>query len=374
MTRLRDDVTLAAVLGLLVAVGSWTQDVSWAGVLAGAVLCAPLAWRRRSPVAVLGLVAVGVPLYLLFADLSAAPMPAILVALYTVAAHGARRRTLQVAALLPPYVFAIVSVFSTGDGGDLAQELAAVSQLALALAVGEAVRSQRAFIAAIRDRADRVEREHELEARRRVDAERMRIARDVHDVVAHSMATISTQASVGVHVGRDEPARAIELLESIKQVSAQALHDLRHALGVLRDDSVDRQPTPSVHDVPGLVEQARESGLEVVLRMEGASTALPTALQVAIYRIVQEGLTNVMRHAGGARATVRIAVRGHTVVVDVTNDGTGAPTASSGSGTGSGLMGMRQRASAMGGELDAGRDADGGFGVHAVLPLEREPA
>jgi signal transduction histidine kinase len=172
-----------------------------------------------------------------------------------------------------------------------------------------------------------------------------------------------------------EARRRVGEERSIKEVSTHALHDLRHALGVLRDDSGDGTtgPTPSVHDVPGLVQQARDSGLSVVLRMEGSSTALPTALQVAIYRIIQEGVTNVMRHAGGAQATVRIAVRGQEVEVDVTDDGAGAPTASSDSGSGSGLVGMRQRASAMGGELEAGREADGGFRVRAVLPLDREP-
>jgi signal transduction histidine kinase len=376
MTRLRSDVTLAVVVGVVVAAVFLAEGATWAEAVGGVMLCAPLAWRRRSPLGVLGLVACGVPVYLALADPSPALVPPVLVALYTVAAHGSRRRTVAVAAGLAPYVIAIVVLFSPEEGSDLRQILQFMSQFGFALAVGEAVRSQRAFIAAIRERAERAERERELEARRRVGEERVRIARDVHDVVAHSIATISTQASVGVHVGRDEPARAVEVLESIKAVSAQALHDLRHALGVLRDESGDgpTDPTPSVHDVPGLVQRARDSGLSVVLRMEGSSAALPTALQVAIYRIVQEGLTNVMRHASGAQATVRVAVGGHRVEVDVTDDGGGAPTASSDSGSGSGLVGMRQRASAMGGELEAGREADGGFRVRAVLPLDREPA
>jgi signal transduction histidine kinase len=212
--------------------------------------------------------------------------------------------------------------------------------------------------------------------RRRVDEERVRIARDVHDLVAHSIATISTQASVGVHIGREEPIRAVEVLESIKRVSGQALHDLRDALGVLREPSegVPMAPTPSLHDVPELVQRARDSGLAVTLRMEGAASELPTKLQLASYRIIQERLTNVMRHASGARATVRIAVGGDDVRLEVSDDGTGTPTTLSGSGSGSGLEGMRERATAMGGVLEARRQADGGFRVRAVLPLERASA
>lgn len=228
----------------------------------------------------------------------------------------------------------------------------------------------------MRERAERAEREHELEARRRVDEERMRIARDVHDVVAHSLATVSTQASVGVHVGREEPELAVEALHAIKEVSTGALDDLRYALGALRDDSTDAPtgPTPSMRDLPELVGKARSSGLSVVLRMEGSLAALPVALQVAVYRIVQEGLTNVMRHASGAQATVRIAVANQQVQVDVINDGAGKPTASSGAGTQSGLIGMRERASAVGGAFEAGPATGGGFGVRAVLPLDERPA
>ena len=166
------------------------------------------------------------------------------------------------------------------------------------------------------------------------------------------------------------------MLESIKRVSGQALHELRDALGVLREPSEGdpMAPTPSLHDVPELVQRARDSGLAVTLHMEGAANALPTPLQLASYRIIQEGLTNVMRHASGARATVRIAVGGDELRLEVSDNGTGAPTTLSGSGSGSGLEGMRERATAVGGALEASREADGGFRVHAVLPLERAPA
>ncbi len=202
------------------------------------------------------------------------------------------------------------------------------------------------------------------------------MARDVHDLVAHSLATISTQASVGVHVGREEPVRAVEVLESIKEVSGQALHELRQALGVLRGPSEQEPmaPTPTLRDVPELVQRARDSGVAVTLLMEGAAGTLPVPLQLASYRIIQEGLTNVMRHAGGARATVGIAVRDGELRLEVSDDGTGAPTTLAGSGSGSGLEGMRERATAVGGALEARREADGGFRVRAVLPLDRAGA
>jgi len=208
-----------------------------------------------------------------------------------------------------------------------------------------------------------------------VDEERVRIAREVHDVVAHSLATVSTQASVGVHIGREEPERAVEVLQAIKEVSTSALQDLRYALGALREDAdAPTGPTPSLQELPELVDRARSSGLSIVLRMEGSPAVLPAALQVAVYRIVQEGLTNVMRHAAGAKALVRIAVTGRQVEVDVTDDGAGGPTTPRVPGSGTGLVGMRERASALGGAFEAGRAAGGGFRVHAVLPLDEAPA
>ena len=374
----RRDATFAVLIGAVVGVACLVEGFTYLEAAGAAALSVPLAWRRRAPLAVLAVVTCGAVVYLALARPSEAFQPPMLIALYTVAAHGTRRRTLAIAAALVPGVLLAVMLFSPFEGGMLQQFVQGLTQFGLALAIGEAVRTQRALIGAMRERAERAEREREQEARRRVDEERVRIARDVHDVVAHSIATISTQASVGVHVGREEPERAVEVLESIKRVSAQALHDLRHALGVLRDAGDEPAgpsgPTPSLDDLPELVRQARDSGLSVVLQMEGSPAGLPTALQVAIYRIVQEGLTNVLRHAGGARSTVRIAVGGDDVEVTVSDDGTGSPTAAAGAGAGSGLEGMQQRASAMGGAFEAGERPGGGFRVRAVLPLDRELA
>lgn len=352
---------------------SLIAGLSWLEAGAGAALCAPLAWRTRRPWAVLALVTCGSVAYLALVKSSPGFLPPMLVALYTVASDGSRRQTVALAAGSLLFSLAIVLLFDLGDDTALAQFFQQFSLFGIALAVGDAVRSRREAIAAFRERAERAEREQELEARRRVDEERMRIARDVHDVVAHSMATISTQASVGLHIGRDDPDRAVETLESIKQVSARALHDLRSALGVLREESGEgpTAPAPSIEGVPELVRQARSTGLPIDLRMQGSPDGLPAAVQIGIYRIVQEGLTNVMRHADGAEATVRIAVGPESVEVEVTDDGNGSPTSASQSGAQSGLVGMRERAAALGGALEAGYREGEGFVVRAVIPVNR---
>lgn len=322
----------------------------------------------------LALVTCGSLAYLALVPSSPGFGPPLLVALYTVASHGSRRQTVALACGSLLFSVVIVLLFDPGDDGMVAQFFQQFSLWGVALAVGDAVRSRREAIGAFRERAERAEREQELKARRRVDEERVRIARDVHDVVAHSMATISTQASVGLHIARQEPERAIDALESIKQVSARALRDLRSALGVLREESGEgpTAPAPSIAVVPELVRQARSTGLPIVLRMEGSPASLPTALQIGVYRIVQEGLTNVMRHADGAEATVRIAVGTESVEVEVTDDGNGSPTSASESGAQSGLVGMRERATALGGTFEAGHREGGDFGVRAVLPLDGE--
>lgn len=343
-----------------------------ATTIGAGVLCVPLARRTRRPSQVALVVSGAAVAYLALTTPTVAFLPPLLLALYSIAANGTRRGTLRAAAAVVPYAVTVALVFTPVSGTDLAQVLQLISQLGFSLALGEAVRTQRALLAAVRERAERAERERELETRRRVDEERVRIARDVHDVVSHSIATIATQAAVGVHLGADEPERLLELLGSIKEVSAAAMHDVRHAVGLLRtpDGGEPIRPTPSVDDVADLVRQARESGLTVVLRMEGSPAALPTAVQVTSYRIVQEALTNVMRHAAGAEATVRIAIGGGRVQIEVTDDGARRATTPSPPGQGAGLTGMRERAAALSGTFQAGRLDDGGWGVRTTLPLD----
>lgn len=286
--------------------------------------------------------------------------------------HGSRGRTLKVGTALFAYAALVAIVFSPDGNSVFGALRELIAQLGFALALGEAVRTGRALLGALRQRAEEAEHTSQLEAQRRVDAERVRMAREVHDIVAHSLATISTQAAVGTHVGHRDPERGLELLASIKTISTEALQDLRHTLGAFREDTgaAPTAPTPSLGDLPALVDRCRGSGLTVALRLEGSQGGLPVALQAATFRIVQEGLTNVMRHAHGAPAVVRVAVDGHGVEIEVTDDGTGRPTATSSETPGSGLIGMRERALALGGVFEAGRRSGGGFRVRAALPLD----
>lgn len=366
------DAALAGALAVVLTVLGLAVGHSAEAAIGAGLLCAPLFWRSRWPLEVLFVIAAGSVAYVGLVDATPAFAPALAVALYAVAVTGSRWRTVAVASALAPSAVLIVALFDPDTGPVWRQSLELITQLGIALAVGEAVRSGRALLAAMRERTELVRQDSERDAQRRVDEERIRIARDVHDIVSHSLATISTQASVGLHVGRRAPEQGVELLESIKQLSNEALLELRQALGTLRDDSAaaPTDPMPSLRDVPTLVEQARGSGLPVVLRMEGSLMHLPATLEVAAYRVVQEGLTNVMRHAQGAKATVRVAVDPHQVEVDVTDDGNGTPSASGGEHGGSGLVGMQERVGALGGSLAAG-PSGAGFAVHAILPRER---
>lgn len=367
------DAALAGLLGTVTAGGLLLSGSGPAQAFGGAALCVPLAWRSRWPLGALAVTAAASVVFLSLTESTPGFVLPLAVALYTVAARGTSRRTLAVGACMIPYAIAVVALFSPDRGSDIGQTRELIFQLGFALAIGEAVRSGRALLAARRLRSEQAERERELQAHLRIDEERMRIARDVHDVVAHSLATIGTQASVGVYLGRQDPASSVEVLESIKEVSTGALQELRYALSALRDDSLSAPtaPTPSLADLPSLVDRARESGVPVVLLLEGSQTGVPSALQVAAFRIVQEGLTNVMRHAQRARATVRVAVSEQQVELDVTDDGSGTATAS-GNVPGSGLAGMRERAATLGGVFEAGRTPDGGFKVRAVLPRPKE--
>jgi signal transduction histidine kinase len=244
--------------------------------------------------------------------------------------------------------------------------------------LGEAVRNRRAYVAELRDRAERAERTREEEARRRVVEERMRIARELHDVVSHSIGVISVQAGVAAHLLERRPDKAGKALATIRQASDEALDELHAMLGVLRqpDGDAPLSPAPGLAQLDALVAMAEGAGLRVDVDARGAAN-LPSAVDLAGYRIVQESLTNVVRHAGATRATVTVAADGDTLVVEVCDDGTGAPAAADGNGNGTrqGIVGMRERARALGGTLEAGPRPEGGFRVSARLPVGggREP-
>jgi signal transduction histidine kinase len=245
----------------------------------------------------------------------------------------------------------------------------AVSVVA-AWALGDLRRARLAELSGLAERARLLEVERDQEMRLAATAERARIAREMHDVVAHSLSVVIAQADGGRYAGRTDPAAATGALEAIAATGRQALTDMRALLGVLRDGPAEEYaPQPDVAALPALVEDVRASGLDVDLLVEGEPRPMAAGPQLAVYRIVQESLTNVLKHAGPARrAWVRLHWRPDGLELSVLDDGRGAG-AEPGDGAGQGLRGMAERAELHRGHLEAGPRPGGGWRVHAVLPL-----
>jgi signal transduction histidine kinase len=374
------DALLAAVVGavnLAVAVTSDTAGTGrtpWRPLDAlGFLLLAlgPLALvaRRRWPLGVLAVVEAASLAY------SARTYPeggtglAVFVALYTVAAMERRRLVVAAAAAVTVALAVVTELTFYRETMFEGEPLYGAVVMLAAVFLGEAVRNRRAYVAELRDRAERAERTREEEARRRVDEERMRIARELHDVVSHSIGVISVQAGVAAHLLERRPDKAGEALATIRQASDEALDELHAMLGVLRqpDGRAPLAPAPGLAQLDALVAMAEGAGLRVEVDASGAAH-LPPAVDLACYRIVQESLTNVVRHAAASSVTVTVAADGDTLVVEVTDDGPGAPGAGNGNGTRQGIVGMRERARALGGTLEAGPRPEGGFRVSARLP------
>ena len=224
-----------------------------------------------------------------------------------------------------------------------------------------------------RQRAAALARGRAEELRRRASEERMRIARDLHDVVAHNISVINVQASTALHLMDRQPERARSALSAINEVSKQALVELRSVLGVLRDvdESAPRAPSPGLTRLPDLVDTAAAAGLEVGVEEDRGDGPLPADVDLAAYRIIQEALTNSARHSGGRTATVRVTREPAALVVEVDDAGAPAPGPGRAQPPGNGIAGMTERAAALGGTLRAGPRPGGGFSVRAWLPLPR---
>jgi signal transduction histidine kinase len=385
---LRTDVLLAFGIGLVqVVVLAVSQRVirspDWREPDALAYLLlvagpAALLLRRRRP---LGVLAVTLACGLAYAARTYPEGPsqlAVYPALWTVALTVPRRRAWLAAAVAAVAVGAAELFFYDDTMLDGEPLYAAVTVLA-AMWWGEAVRARRGYVAELRDRAERAERTREEEARRRVDEERMRIARELHDVVSHTIGVISVQAGVASRLLERRPDKAAESLAAIRQASDEALGELHAMLGVLRDGggggagdggAAPLSPAPGLGELDALVAQAAGAGLEVQVSLEGEPRRLPPAVDLAAYRVVQESLTNVIRHARAGHAHITVRHADGRVVVEVTDDGRARPGNGSGDGNGSGkgILGMRERARALGGTLEAGPRPGGGFRVLATLP------
>jgi signal transduction histidine kinase len=252
------------------------------------------------------------------------------------------------------------------------QTLGHAALVAVPVLAAEALRNHRAYVRLLLERLELAERTREEEARRRAEQERLRIARDLHDVVAHTLTTINVQAGVAQHLLERNPGHAESALATIENASHDALQELRAILGVLRDagdGDAPLDPAPGLANIDSLIEQARSSGDDIELRIEGQQPErVADAVQLAAFRIVQESLTNSRRHAPGAATSVAIDYLPDRLVLTIENATANGDTDASGTG----ILGMRERASALGGTLDAGR-GEGCFRVTAELPYRAAP-
>ncbi|MET7984267.1 MULTISPECIES: histidine kinase [unclassified Streptomyces] len=374
---LRQDALLAGVLLIIdiaVALTLHTESrrpdaLGWTLLIAAHIT---VIWRRRAPLtAFLALVACVGPYHALNYDHSA-PLLVSMTALFTVAVTGRPLRSLVIGTGVIGIMLAVKFGQGTAEG---TQALRVAGWIVSFVVLGVYVRVHGQYFASVVERAERAERTREEEARRRVAEERLRIARDLHDLLAHSITLIGVQTSVAAHVLAADPDRldrtaVAKALDDISETCRTARGELRTTLEVLRENDHrggdGRGPLPGLDGLPDLVAAARAAGAKVESPAVVGADGVPTAVGAAAYRIVQEALTNAVRHAGpGASVRVDLATDGWALRVRVTDDGIG----DAGGPPGFGLVGMRERARSVGGTLETGTREEGGFAVVAVLPL-----
>jgi signal transduction histidine kinase len=378
--RLLDAVVAAAMLAILVtSISAKAPEPGQHGgdapaYLLAVALCVPYVFHRRYPMAVFSVVMASLVVFSL-RHYAAFPGLSVFVLLFAIALHTDRRRALVtlVISLVAFSVALIAQPPGVADGSTWTSTLLAVAVSWLA---GENLRSRRARWAALEERTIRLEHEREERTRQAVAAERLRIARELHDVVAHSMSVIAVQSGVGNHVIDTQPDEARRALQTIETTSRTALTEMRRLLGVLRQDGESQaslEPAPGLLELPQLIAQVAGAGLVATLDVEGDRQAVPPGVDLSAYRIVQEALTNVVKH-GGETATVRVRYGDGGVSVEIVDDGPQTTAADAAYrhpiSPGHGLIGMRERVAVFGGDFSAARRPGGGFRVAARLPFE----
>ena len=347
-----------------------TTVLTW---LLAVLMVAPILTHRRFPRASVAVCLSAIAVYAA-GRYVAYPGFAVFVLTFDIALHSEER-------IAVPTLFASAVVI--GIAVDLQPTKVAVlsTYIASEIFVGGAwlagwtLRRRRARWAGLQARAERLEREREEEARRAVTEERLRIARELHDVIAHSMSVIAVQSAVGNHVIDSQPAEARQALAAIEATSRSALTEMRRLLGVLRQEGEPRgslTPAPGLADLSALAGQVRDAGLTVWINVDGQRGAIPPGIDLSAYRIIQEALTNVIKHAAAASASVTIRYRPDSVTVEIADQGAGTPAAgvpAPRAGSGHGIIGMRERVAVFGGEFSAGPGPDGGFRVRACFPV-----
>ncbi|MCX5605272.1 sensor histidine kinase [Streptomyces phaeochromogenes] len=375
------------LLGISVVGGTANQEAAGTDLPAIVIpvtllLCLVIALRRRLPEKML-LLAVAVGVAQLALDVSVVPADfALLVITYTVASNGTRwasRLALTAGLCAAPLSQLRWPDGNTSGAGHVAIVVFQMVPFALAWVLGDSLRTRRAYFAQLEERAARLEKEREAQAKVAVAAERARIARELHDVVAHNVSVMVVQADGAAYVLDSAPDQAKKALETISGTGRQALAEMRRLLGVLRtgehQESGEYVPQPDVEQLDDLVEQCRSSGLPVDFKIEGTPRPLPSGVELTAYRIVQEALTNTRKHGGpNTGASVRLVYFDDGLGLLVEDDGKGAPhelyEEGGADGRGHGLIGMRERVGMVGGTLDAGPRPGGGFRISALLPLK----
>jgi len=364
-------LAIVSLIALLPMAQASRQDPDVWCVTLILLMTLPVAYRRIAPDFVMMTTGAATVAYYILGYPDTLAAIGTLIALYSVAAHGNRKIAVQ--ALIGTAIGLSVSVLVTDPGGFTLQIL--VSNYIIygtAWVIGDNVRTRRAYTHELEARAERLERERETKSREAVIDERRRIAREMHDVVAHSVSVMVVQAGAARRILESKPSQSRDALESIETTGRQALAEMRRLTGVLRrEEDADKTPQPGLGYLEKLIEQTREAGLPVEVTVQGNPYELPQGADLSAFRIVQEALTNSLKHAGPSHATVCITYSSGKIELRVTDDGHGAAQRlSNGSDGGHGLVGMRERVAMFGGELKTGPLPGGGYEVRATLPLE----
>jgi signal transduction histidine kinase len=368
---------LLALLALVTSIPALSRDglrLHPAEVVVLIISVAPLVVRRIWPLPVFGVILLSAVAAGLWASRAVDGL-GLLIALYTVAAMRPRRDALVCAGLLE--VGAVTALLLYVHSRWWFDAIFVSGMIAAALGLGLYVAARRAYLAELQDRAERLEREADQQTALAAAAERARIAREMHDIVAHHLTVMTTLAEAAVAASARSPERAADVMRSVAATGRRALGDTRRLLGVLQeragadqDAAGALQPVPDLGQLDALIEQVRSAGLDTTLELHGQAPDLPAGVQLAVYRLVQEALTNTLKHGGaGARACVRLSFVPSELRVDVNDDGAGS-AAPAAAGVGGGLPGMRERIRAYGGDVQAGPRQPAGWAVSARLPLD----
>lgn len=331
-----------------------------------------LLFRRRWPVMILALSVIGAVTVIAVTMENNALVAVAIIMVFTVASQT-DRRTAWIAGIATALALFTSGVIAAGASWVAPEYVGVIAWTGMATAVGDALRSRRAYVAAVEERARRAEQSREEEAHRQVIEERLRIAHELHDVLAHHIAVINVQAGVATHVLRDSPAQAEQALGHVRRASQSVLDELSALLNVLRESgTAPTEPAPGLDRLPQLLDTFAAAGLRVSPVVTGPTRTLPATVDLTAYRIVQEALTNVHKHGRGARADLRLEYTPDQLRIAVANGGAHTGDNRIGRaepGTGHGIIGMRERAMSVGGWATAGPRTGGGFQVDASLPL-----